>query len=246
MPPIKKFYEFKNQTDKAVDLYFYGDIVSSSADWWRFWEDEAQWPENVRNFLDGAAGRDINVYINSPGGSVFAGIAIYNMLKRYSGKVAVTVDALAASIASVMAFAGSSPPVVPKNAFLMVHKPWCAMAASDADGFRAAADTLDRVEAAILDIYGENLAEGVTVEDIRALLAAETWMSGTEAAGYFNIAVAEENNIAAHIDGQHMGQYSNIPESIAAAISGIAADVSETDTEIKRQIIGIAIKKMAD
>jgi len=245
MPPIKKFYEYKNQTARSVDLYFYGDIVSSSADWWRFWEDEAQWPENVRNFLDGAAGRDINVYINSPGGNVFAGIAIYNMLKRHSGKVTVTVDALAASIASVIAFAGSSPPVVPKNAFLMLHKPWCVIAAN-ADEFRAAADTLDRLEDAILAVYEENLAEGVTVGDIKALLAAETWMSGTEAAGYFNIAVAEENGIAAHIDGQHMGQYSNMPESIAAAISGKAADVSGTDTEIKRQIVGIAIEKMAD
>ena len=66
----------------------------------------------------------MNIYINSGGGSVFAGIAIYNMLKRYQGKKTVHVDALAGSIASVIAFADSDMPTIPSNAYLMIHKPW--------------------------------------------------------------------------------------------------------------------------
>ena len=64
----------------SVDLYFYGDIVS---DWWGAWQEEDQYPEAIKNFLAEANGKDLNIYINSGGGSVFAGIAIYNMLKRY-------------------------------------------------------------------------------------------------------------------------------------------------------------------
>lgn len=77
---------------------FYGDIVS---DWWGAWQEEDQYPDAIKNFLAEANGRDLNIYINSGGGSVFAGIAIYNMLKRYQGKKHCFVDALAGSIASL-------------------------------------------------------------------------------------------------------------------------------------------------
>lgn len=107
---VGKFYEFKNATDTSVDLYFYGDIVS---DWWGTWQEEDQYPEAIKNFLAEAGGKDLNIYINSGGGSVFAGIAIYNMLKRYTGKKTVCVDALAGSIASVIAFADSDMPTIP-------------------------------------------------------------------------------------------------------------------------------------
>ena len=77
---VKPFCEIKNITDTTADLYFYGDIVS---DWWGAWQEEDQYPDAIKNFLAEANGRDLNIYINSGGGSVFAGIAIYNMLKRY-------------------------------------------------------------------------------------------------------------------------------------------------------------------
>ena len=100
---LKKLFTFKNETATSADLYFYGDIVS---DWWGAWQDEDQYPDAVKNFLAEHQGKDLNIYINSGGGSVFAGIAIYNMLKRHQGKKTVYVDALAGSIASVIAFAG--------------------------------------------------------------------------------------------------------------------------------------------
>ena len=100
---LQNFLEIKNQTENSADLYFYGDIVSS---WWGAWDDTDQYPEAVKNFLDGVKGKDLNIHINSGGGSVFAGITIYNMLKNHSGFKTVYIDGLAASIASVIALAG--------------------------------------------------------------------------------------------------------------------------------------------
>ena len=119
---VKPFCEIKNITETTADLYFYGDIVS---DWWGAWQEEDQYPDAIKNFLAEANGKDLNIYINSGGGSVFAGIAIYNMLKRYEGKKHCFVDALAGSIASLFPFVDSNKPTIPKNAYLMIHKPWC-------------------------------------------------------------------------------------------------------------------------
>ncbi len=110
---VKMFgcFEIRNETQTSADLYFYGDIVS---DWWGAWQNEDQYPEAVKNFLSEQEGKSLNIYINSGGGSVFAGIAIYNMIKRFAEKntVQVYVDGLAGSIASVIAFAGNTPPKI--------------------------------------------------------------------------------------------------------------------------------------
>lgn len=180
---VKPFCEIKNITDTTADLYFYGDIVS---DWWGAWQDEDQYPDAIKNFLAEANGRDLNIYINSGGGSVFAGIAIYNMLKRYQGKKHCFVDALAGSIASLFPFVDSDKPTIPKNAYLMIHKPWCDCE-GNANELRKMADTLEAIEAGIWSIYEEHLAEGVTIEQIKELMEAETWLSGEEAAKYFNV-----------------------------------------------------------
>lgn len=115
MADVLKGLEIKNMTDVSADLYFYGDIVS---DWWGAWQNEDQYPDAIKNFLSQAEGKDLNVYVNSGGGSVFAGMAIYNMIKRHGekNKVKVYVDGLAGSIASVIAFAGTEPPEIPSNA----------------------------------------------------------------------------------------------------------------------------------
>ena len=102
MAELKELMQLKNETDESVDLYLYGDIVSG---WWGKWEDEDTYPAEIRDFLQSAGGRDINVHINSGGGSVFAGMAIYNLLAHYSGTVTAYVDGMAASIASVIALA---------------------------------------------------------------------------------------------------------------------------------------------
>lgn len=241
-----KGLEIKNMTDTTADLYFYGDIVS---DWWGAWQAEDQYPDAIKNFLSGADGKDLNVYINSGGGSVFAGMAIYNMLKRHGekNKVKIYVDGLAGSIASVIAFAGTEAPEVPSNAFLMIHKPWGAVA-GNADELRKMADDLDKVQGGILNVYENHLKEGVTIDKVEELINAETWMDGKEAAEYFDITtsdakeyVAAVGNYLDRIGAKAPQEYKNReqkPEEKEAAQKAIQAVDAEKRNQIKRLCIG--------
>lgn len=210
---IIKGFEFKNSTDTCADLYFYGDIVS---DWWGAWQDEDQYPDAIKNFLSEQEGKDLNIYINSGGGSVFAGIAIYNMIRRHAAKnnVKVYVDGLAGSIASVLAFAGSEAPEIPSNAFLMIHNPWAACAGNAAD-MRKMGDDLDQIKTGILNVYAEHLKEGVTIDQVSALMDAETWLNGQQAAEYFNIKTTEPKEYAAAV-GDYIAKAKcrNVPEKL--------------------------------
>ncbi|AHM56403.1 Clp protease [Peptoclostridium acidaminophilum DSM 3953] len=202
--------QIKNQTSDSADLYFYGDIVSS---WWGAWDDTDQYPESVKNFLNEVQGKNINIYVNSGGGSVFAGMAIYNMLKRHQGQKTVYVDGLAGSIASVIALAGDKI-IIPSNAYMMIHKPWGSMAGNSTE-LRKMAETLDNIEIGILNVYEENLKEGVDIETIKQMLEEETWLCGAEASKYFNVEVTGENKAVA-CASDCFKNYAKVPEEFKA------------------------------
>lgn len=230
---LKSFLTVKNSTLQTADLYFYGEIVS---DWWGAWDDLDQYPEAIRDFLTEHEGKDLNIYVNSGGGSVFAGLAIYNMLLRHKGKKTVYVDGIAASIASVIALAGDEI-IIPSNAFMMIHKPWNACC-GNADDFRKMAEHLDAVETGIINVYKTHLAEGADIETVKELVAAETWLNGEEAAKYFNITVSEAKTYAAQLAGDVMNQYRNTPKEIikpAQAVNDNTAD--KTAQKIKSLVI---------
>lgn len=203
-----EFLQVKNQTENTADIYFYGDIVSDS--WSSYWEDESKCPEDIKSSLDEMQGKDLNIYINSGGGHVFGGMAIYNMLKRFKGHKTVYVDGVAGSIASVIAMAGDKI-VIPKTAYLMIHKPWaCAM--GNADEMRTMADTLDRIQVGILNAYEEKLKDGVNLETIEEMVNAETWLTGEMAKEYFNIEISEVDTLNyATFDGS---KYKNTPAEL--------------------------------
>lgn len=210
MPQIKNnindIIKVKNAAENTADVYFYGDIVSDS---WDAWSDEDQYPDSIKNLLQDCTGKDLNIYINSGGGSVFAGIAIYNILKRHEGKKTVYIDGLAASIASVIAMAGDRI-VVPKNAFLMIHKPW-SFCIGNANDLRKEIEVLDTIEQSIITTYGEHLREGVSEETIAEMIDAETWLTGEQAAEFFNVEVSEEKQIAACAD---LSRFKNAPKDL--------------------------------
>lgn len=245
-----KGLEIKNMTDTTADLYFYGDIVS---DWWGAWQAEDQYPDAIKNFLSGADGKDLNVYINSGGGSVFAGMAIYNMLKRHGekNKVKIYVDGLAGSIASVIAFAGTEAPEVPSNAFLMIHKPWGAVA-GNADELRKMADDLDKVQGGILNVYENHLKEGVTIDKVEELINAETWMDGKEAAEYFDITtsdakeyVAAVGNYLDRIGAKAPQAYKNREKQKLEEKEPAQKAIQAVDTEKRNQIKRLCIGGMS-
>ena len=106
----------KAQGDKAK-LIIYGEISSDK------WDETEITPNEVKELLDSVKNKDLDIFINSSGGNVFAGLAIYHMLKRHEGKKTVYVDGIAASIASIIAMAGDEIHI-PKNAYLMIHRSW--------------------------------------------------------------------------------------------------------------------------
>lgn len=205
---LQAFLQTINVTDNTADLHFYGDIVSS---WWGAWDDTDQYPESVKSFLDTVKGKDLNIYINSGGGSVFAGMAIYNMIKRHDGYKKVYVDGLAASIASIIALAGDEV-IIPANAFFMIHKPWI-MAMGNANDLRKSADTLDVIERGALNIYEEHLKDGISIETIQQMVEEETWLTGEEASEYFNINVTDSVEAVACVSDM-FNEYSRMPQSL--------------------------------
>lgn len=208
---LTNLLQIKNFTETSADLYFYGDIVSS---WWGAWDDTDQYPSAVRDFLNEAKGKNLNIYINSGGGSVFAGMAIYNMLKRHEGFKTVYVDGVAASIASVIALAGDKV-IIPANAYFMIHKPWTS-GDGNANDFREIADILDKLEEGILNVYKEHLVDGVDIETIREMVANETWMTGEEAAQYFNVEVGQAIEAVAY-SGDMLEKFKNAPQRLKKA-----------------------------
>ena len=206
---LKNMLEIKNFTDTTCDLYFYGDIVDS---WSGAWDDTDQYPQAIKEFLDEAKDKNINIYINSGGGSVFAGMAIYNMLKRHKGYKTVYVDGLAGSIASVIALAGDKI-VIPKNAYFMIHKPWCACG-GNANDFREMANTLDKVEQGILNVYKDNLASEMYYDEVVEMVNNETWLTGEEASKYFaNVEIVEPLQLVACTSDLY-SKYINTPKNI--------------------------------
>ncbi|GAA0104271.1 Clp protease ClpP [Paraclostridium sordellii] len=204
--------EIKNQTEEKAELYFYGDIVSDS--WSSWWADEDKCPQDVSDFLKELENsQNVDIYINSGGGSVFGGIAIYSMLKRHKGKKTVHVDGLAASIASVIALAGDEV-IVPKYASFMIHNPLCMLWNSyNASDLRKIASTLDSCKESILNIYMENAKEGVTKEELSALMDEEKWFTGESAAELFNIKVEDEFELVA-CSSEFLDKYKNTPKNL--------------------------------
>tara|TARA_R100000951_G_scaffold90032_2_gene78190 strand:- start:9921 stop:10736 length:816 start_codon:yes stop_codon:yes gene_type:complete len=138
------------------------------------------WGVNASDFINDVKNAgdvsEINISINSPGGNVFDGLAIYNYLKSHKAKVNVDVLALAASAASVIAMAGDNV-TMPEDAFLMIHAPYTA-SVGNADEMRKTAEVLDKIQDTLVNIY--ETKTGLDRELISEMVATETWISGSD------------------------------------------------------------------
>lgn len=165
---------------------------------------------------------DLTLRLNSPGGSVFDGIAIYNALKRHSAKVAITVDGLAASIASVILCAGDEV-IMPKNAMIMIHDP-SAMVMGNAADMRSMADALDKMRDGLVSAYQNKT--GHTPEEIIEWMAEETWFDANEALEIgFADQLEEPVAMAAAFD---LSSYARVPP-VLAALATSQSPHSETE-----------------
>lgn len=208
------YLQVKNLTETSADIYFYGDIVG---DEWEKWCDIDTCPQDIINLLQEVDGKQLNIYINSGGGSVFAGLAIYNMLMRVKEKKTCHIDGMAASIASVICMAGDEI-IMPNNSYLMIHKPSNIVWGTATD-MRKMADDLDTIQIGIENVYKTKLKEGIDIETIRDLMDKETWLQASEAEKYFNVTLVEENKATAKLDMESLKDYKHIPHELKKNIN---------------------------
>ncbi len=171
----------------------------------------------------------LTLRLNSPGGSVFDAVAIYNALKRHASPVTVSIDGIAASAASYIAMAGDEI-IMPENAFLMIHDPSGLVMGTAAD-MRAMAEALDKIAGALVKGYAAK--SGKAEDEVAALMAAETWFTASEAleAGFAD-SLSEPVKIAASFDVTH---FRNAPpeavEAVARATGSDKAASSASDED---------------
>ncbi len=168
---MKKFWNWvRDETGEERTLYLNG--VISEETWWG---DEVT-PKMFKDELTAGTG-NVTVWINSPGGDVFAAAQIYNMLMDYTGHVTVKIDGLAASAASVIAMAGGDVYMSPVS-MLMIHNP-STIAIGDSEEMLRAKALLDEVKESIINAY--ELKSSLSRAKLSHLMDAETWMNANKA-----------------------------------------------------------------
>lgn len=167
---MRKFWNWVRNDGGERTLYLNGVIAEET-----WWGDEVT-PKMFKDDLLSGSG-DITVWINSPGGDVFAAAQIYNMLMDYTGQVTVKIDGLAASAASVVAMAGGEVHMSPVS-MIMVHNP-STIAIGDSEEMIRAKALLDEVKESIINAY--ELKTGLSRTRLSHLMNEETWMNAHKA-----------------------------------------------------------------
>lgn len=179
---------------------------------------------DFRERLRDVKGGTIKLSINSPGGDVFDGIAIYNDLKSHAARVEVHVTGLAASAASLIAMAGDSITVA-SNAFLMIHNAW-TVAIGDKAELRQVADVLAQIDGSLAETYAART--GQAIGDVVAMMDAETWLNGDEAkAKGFADATGPEASAKAAFD---LSCFNRVPDGLRARMA-VAGPATPRDFE---------------
>ena len=155
--------------DRTISIY---DVIG-----YDYWTGEGVTAKRVAGALRALGKGPVTVNVNSPGGDVFEGLAIYNLLREHDGEVTVKVLGLVASAASVIAMAGDTIQIG-RAAFLMVHNTW-SIAIGNRHDMRSFADWLEPFDVALADIYA--VRTGSDVKSMQKLMDAESWIGGSDA-----------------------------------------------------------------
>lgn len=169
-PAAKPCFSVKADAgDDTADIYLYDQIGG--------------WGIGASSFvqaLNSITASNINLRINSPGGDVFDGFAMYNALKEKNANITAHIDGWAASIASVIAL-GADEIIMAENAYFMIHNPW-GVAIGDADEMRKQADVLQKLNVTFADLYADCTGQDPAV--ITDKMNAETWFNAQEAVDF--------------------------------------------------------------
>lgn len=162
----------RQSAENTTEIYLYGDVEADG--WWTESETSAKkFKDILEEFKDITT---INLHINSLGGDVIEGIAIFNLLKQHPAKVNVYIDGFACSIASVIAMAGDTV-YMPKNTMMMIHNCW-SYVVGNAKEMRKTADDLDKIMETSIQSYLSKI--NIDRKELTELLDAETWLTAEE------------------------------------------------------------------
>lgn len=166
--------------------------------------------EAFKRVLDGVTGDQLILNINSPGGDVFDGLAIFQDLLAHKASVVVRVTGLAASAASIVAMAGEKVEIA-EHAFFMIHNAW-SYAIGDARAMTARAKLLKKIDGELVDIYATRT--GGDPSEIKTQMDDETWLTGTEAVeqGFADESISfEDDDVENHVD---LAGFKNVPRAL--------------------------------
>ena len=169
---MRKYWQLEVKGPEA-SIFIYGDIVSEP---WKWYESDVTSHDLVKE-IEGLDVDVIHCYINSYGGEVAEGLAIYNALKRHKAKVRTYCDGFACSAASVVFMAGDER-IMSASSMLMIHNAWM-WAAGDANELRKQADDLEKINEASNNAYLEHI--NISKEQLQEMLDKETWLTAQEA-----------------------------------------------------------------
>lgn len=171
---MKKYFQLTTSEDgTTADLDIYGDICA------RWWDDDAMSAPKLSKMLDELGDvSQINVHINSYGGEVAEGLAIYSALRRHKARVRTTCDGFACSIASVIFMAGDER-LMSDASLLMIHNAWTSAIGVNAADLRKLADDMDTITSASKSAYMARVS--ITEDELTELMDAETWISPADA-----------------------------------------------------------------
>ena len=189
----QNWYDIKNSSADTADIFIYSEVGGYDVNAQSFIEE-------LKELKDKA----LNIHVNSLGGSVFDGMAIYNALKNHKHKVTTKVEGIAASIASVIVMAGDTIEMA-ENSLFMIHNPF-TMAGGDASELRKTADVLDKIRDEIASIYASKSAQDI--ETLVGLMNVETWFNASET---IDSGFANEITQAVKIENSYdLGSFKNI------------------------------------
>ncbi len=197
MEKIKKYFEFKQpgKNENTTELFIYGDITS-----WP-WSESDVGAFNLAKEIS-MVETDLVVRINSYGGEVAEGLAIYNLLKTFKNKVTTVCDGFACSAASIIFMSGSER-VMNEGSLLMIHNAWTC-ASGDSNDLRKQAEDLEKITQPSVKIYESN--SKLTEEKIKEMMDAETWITSMEALDFGFATKINEVQSQQSIDKRHLAK----------------------------------------
>tara|TARA_R110000803_G_scaffold16356_2_gene44855 strand:+ start:2168 stop:3163 length:996 start_codon:yes stop_codon:yes gene_type:complete len=189
----KEWYNIKNKSSEVADVYLFNDIGT-------FGVTAQNFIDEIKEYED----TELNIHINSLGGEVFEGMAIYSIIQRRKAKTTVYIEGIAASIASVIALAADEV-IMSENSLLMIHNAWGGTQ-GEAKDMRKQAEILDKITNEIAEVYVKK--SGIPYNEVIRMMDEETWLTAEEAVALGLVdSISEPIKVAAKYD---VSKYKNI------------------------------------